>query len=396
MLTVLLQQSLLLCLGIALLRALRPLLKRLSAGATYAAWLLLPALLLTPALPRPQQEPLAVVLQAAAGGQAGLLPALPAPLSSQAPLWLLLWLGGAVVVVAVQARRQRRLARFGDRLPAGTSPALVGLLRPRIALPADFESRFDVAERELVIAHEQVHRDRLDNLWNLLACAITALHWWNPLAWWAARRMQADQELACDAAVLATRPAATAIYTRALLAAHGLNSLGAPLASRWGTTHPLVERIEMLNHPRLLPRRRAAVLCAALLGIIGAAYAAQGSEPDAPVAASAQKIEIQLQVSTGEFKASPRLITTLGARTSIQWGATPASSWRLDFTVTQDPDGQLQVVTEPRYGDKPLARHTGHVASGKSVAHRVGGNDVPTLQMTRVVKLLPADFKMPP
>lgn len=397
-LNALVQQALLLSLAVMLLWALRPLLRRLGAGAVYAAWLLVPALLLTPALPRPAREPLRLVVQAAGGGDTPLAwPALPTSTTSHAKLWLALWLIGAALVVLVQARRQWRLARLGQQLPAGSSPALVGLLRPRIALPLDFETRFNAVERELVIAHEQVHRQRRDNLWNLLACAITALHWWNPLAWWAARRFQADQELACDAAVLASRPGAVADYTRALLAAHDLHSLGAPLASRWGSSHPLVERIAMLNRSHALPRHRAVALLLGMLGVASLAYAAQG-EPQAAAAEATQqqKVDIRLNVASGDFKGSPRLITALGVRSRIEWGTKTNEVWRLDLTVTRLGDGQLQVVTQPSYAGKPLGRHTGVLASGESFEHRIGGTDgVPELQMTRVVTLLPADFKLP-
>lgn len=397
-LTLMARQALLFSAAILLLWALRPLLlRRLGATAVYAAWLLVPAMLLTPALPRPTQEPLRLMLQATGTSAASALPALPVPTTDMAAIWLALWLAGAALVALARTRQQWRLARLGDRLPAGSSPALVGLLRPRIALPVDFEQRFPPVQRELILAHEQAHRERLDNLWNLLACGFTALHWWNPLAWWAARRFQADQELACDAAVLASRPGALADYTLALLAAHELHGLGAPLASRWGSSHPLVERIAMLNRPHFSSRRRRAALGLALLGIAGLAYAAQSSAPASPAdAAAQQKVEIRLNVSSGEFKAAPRMITTLGTRSSLQWGATAADSWRLEFTVTRTDDGKLQVQTQPSYGGKALGQHTGVLASGQSFEHRIGGAEgVPTLQMTRVVTLLPADFKMP-
>lgn len=398
LLAALLLQALLLGAAIALLWAARPLLKRLGAGAVYAVWLLVPALLLTPALPRPQQEPLPLVLKATMGAQATALPATPTPAPQQSWPALLLWLGGTAAVVALQCRRQWRMTRFGDRLPAGSSPALVGLLRPRVALPADFEQRFSPAERELILAHEQVHRERLDNFWNLLATGLVALHWWNPLAWWAARRMQADQELACDAAVLTRHPGSHSTYTQALLTAHDLVPARAPLASRWGSTHPLVERIAMLNRPHTLSRRRAAALGLALLGVTGLAYAAQ-TAPQAASGAEAsqqQKVEIRMNLTSGEFKASPRLITTLGARSSMQWGGKPSESWRLDFTVTHTDDGRLKVLTLPSYGGKVVSQHTGMLASGESFDLTFGGaNGVPKLKITRVVTLLPADFKMP-
>ncbi|MDR7268586.1 beta-lactamase regulating signal transducer with metallopeptidase domain [Pelomonas saccharophila] len=398
LLSSLLRQALLLSAAVLLLWALHRPLLRLGASAAYASWLLLPLLLLTPALPRPGREPLQRALQAATNADMTELPAVVAPATDHAALWLVLWLAGAAVVVAVQARRQWQLGRFGERLPAGRSPALVGLLRPHVALPADFEQRFSAAERELILAHEQVHRERGDNLWNLLACALTALHWWNPLAWWAARRMQADQELACDAAVLARYPGSRPTYTQALMTAHHLMPARAPLASRWGSSHPLVERITMLNRSRTLPRRRAAALALALLGVAGLAYAAQTppQAASATQAAQPQKVEIRLNVTSGAFKAAPRLITALGERSSLQWGGTAAQSWRLDFTVTRGDDGKLQVLTQPSYGGKALGEHKGVLASGESFGQRIGGSDgVPALQMTRVVTLLPADFKMP-
>lgn len=362
-------QALLFSAAVLLLAALRPLLlKRLGARAVYAAWLLVPALLLTPALPRPALEPLRLVLQATGTQVAPGLPALPAPTTDMAAVWLALWLAGAALVALVRARQQWRLARLGERLPAGSSPALVGLLRPRIALPADFEQRFPPEQRELILAHEQVHRERLDNLWNLLACGMTALHWWNPLAWWAARRFQADQELACDAAVLASRPGALADYTRALLAAHDLHSLGAPLASRWGTTHPLVERIAMLNRPHSLPRRRAMALGLALLGAVGLVYAAQGTLPNPASAADALApiIELKLELSyttrdgdqRNTYRTQPTLRVASGTRAMVMLNGAPDQPGPEQVVIQIEPkdlgDGRIELKAELKKGN-PLS-----------------------------------------
>ena len=259
-----LQQTLILSLAVVMLRVARPLLLRQGAGLTYAAWSLVPVLMLTSALPRPGVEPLRIALTAVGGPAAAGLVAVPVPPSHSAAPWLALWLAGTLAVLGVQGWRQWSLARLGQRLPAGSSPALVGLLNPRIVLPIDFEQRFTPAERELILAHEVVHRERLDNLWNLLAALLVALHWWNPLAWLGARRMQADQELACDSAVLASRPDCGPTYAKALLAAHHLQPHTAPLVSRWASAHPLVERIAMLSHPVHASRRRIVLMGCAL------------------------------------------------------------------------------------------------------------------------------------
>lgn len=266
-----LQQALLLSVVVIGLRVVRPMLLRLGADFAYAAWLLVPLVLLTQALPRPTVEPLRIALTASIDPAAVGLPSIPVLPASSHTQWLANWLAGTLIVLTWQSWRQWRQTQLGERLPEGSSPALVGLIKPRVALPVDFEQQFTLDERELILEHEAIHRTRLDNLWNLLATLLTAVHWWNPLAWYAANRIQADQELACDAAVLRNRPDSTATYNHALLAAHCLRAPNAPLASHWGSTHPLIERIAMLSRPQPLTHRRIVLLGIGLLSTVGLA-----------------------------------------------------------------------------------------------------------------------------
>src|SRR5439155_22452485 len=53
-----------------------------------------------------------------------------------------------------------------------------------------------------VILHELVHVQRRDVLLNWLLILVQGLHWFNPLVWLALRRLRADRELVCDAAVM--------------------------------------------------------------------------------------------------------------------------------------------------------------------------------------------------
>ncbi len=79
-----------------------------------------------------------------------------------------------------------------------TSPAVYGILKPRIILPASYADR----DLELVLLHERMHIRALDNLRRLAAFVITAVHWFDPLAWVFLRFLLADIELSCDARVL--------------------------------------------------------------------------------------------------------------------------------------------------------------------------------------------------
>ena len=80
-----------------------------------------------------------------------------------------------------------------------TSPALYGLLHPRIILPCGWEKREDLA---LILAHEKAHARHGDNSWRVIAFVTAAIHWFNPLAWIFLRVALSDLELYCDERVL--------------------------------------------------------------------------------------------------------------------------------------------------------------------------------------------------
>ncbi len=86
--------------------------------------------------------------------------------------------------------------------PRGNSAAVFGFLRPCLLIPQGLLNTLEPSEARLVLLHELSHIRRRDVLVNWISVLALALHWFNPLAWVAVRRLRADQELACDAAVL--------------------------------------------------------------------------------------------------------------------------------------------------------------------------------------------------
>lgn len=103
-------------------------------------------------------------------------------------------------------------------MPAGTTPALVGIRQPQILLPEDWQARFDQRSLRHVLLHELLHVKQSDLLWNWAATAVQALHWFNPLVWFVVSRFQADRELRCDAGALAIlSPAERLDYGHTLL-----------------------------------------------------------------------------------------------------------------------------------------------------------------------------------
>ena len=186
----------------------------------------LPALNVTAfAPPAAVTEPLAV--------EALPLPPPPASKFTLRQLTVFIWAAGAVAFLVVLLCRTTRLTRSVARqpaitdervvrlleearrdmglrrrillvyAPAGLGPCLVGGIRPRVVLPRDLVHSLTDAQLRHVLLHELAHLRRHDIALNWLLAMLQALHWPNAVMWYAFRRLRADRELACDAAVLA-------------------------------------------------------------------------------------------------------------------------------------------------------------------------------------------------
>ncbi|MGO4263531.1 M56 family metallopeptidase [Lysobacter sp. TAB13] len=269
----------------------RPLRHWFGTGTAYALWLLVPLTTLAvmlPAAPRPVMPQTWVMVSSGT-----MLTNAPVAYSPNAGPWLALsalWLLGAVAMALLTAWRQRRFHRRLGTLRLredGTHqaqadeglPAAVGLLRPKIVVPGDFEQRYDAEQQALIRAHEATHIARGDLRFNALATAMCCVYWFNPLLHYAAARFRHDQELSCDARVLARHPHARRAYAHAMFTTQ-LAAQASPLGCHWGSTHPLRERIEMLKRETNTPLRRAvgATLVAGLACTLATvAWAAQPS-----------------------------------------------------------------------------------------------------------------------
>lgn len=316
----------------------KPLRVAVGTRAAYWLWLLVPGSAVASVLPAPSHALLMMsgVLPSymkAAVTSVAMTASTPG-VSTLVPAALLVWLSGATVMLTLMLSRQRTFVRSLGRMtpdPDGirrsnliVAPMLVGAWRPQIVVPVDFEARYSNEERRLILAHERAHQQRGDISINTFAAAWLCLFWFNPLTYWAIARLRFDQELACDALVLARSGARPRRYAEALLKTQlATESVWRmPLGCYWQSAHPLKERVAMLKRPLPGSRRRIVGIAFALLLTIFGGYAVWAAQPQAQVKSAQILVKMKLTVTTPSdtWGASTEVLANSGEVASYQPG----------------------------------------------------------------------------
>lgn len=222
------------------------------------------------------------------------------------PYLLWAWAGGALLSLLILALRQFRFLRALGRLRARADlgagvlaaesnthgPAIIGVMRPVIVTPADFDARFDAEERRIILAHERAHVAQGDPWVNAIVLLVQCLNWFNPLVHFGARALRVDQELACDAAVLEQSEGVRRRYAETMLKTQ--LAAAVPIGCAWppSTLAALKERIAMLK--RKLPTQKQTLIGASAIALIiaGACAAAWAAQPAHVVATYAPKAPV--------------------------------------------------------------------------------------------------------
>jgi bla regulator protein BlaR1 len=298
--------------------------RRLPARWRHALWLPMVLVLVLPVLPTvpfgimPKREKAVPVV--APTTNVGLVAETPVAATGGAVIdavrrsvnpWASAWLTGTCVVLAVGLIGYRRnLKRIAERSvepdaelagaissacraagmkrtprvmvsPEVSSPAVTGLFRSVLLLPRDFPAGFTAAEARLILLHEFTHLKRRDLPVNWLLCVLQALHWFNPILWFAFARMRADREAACDADVLALDSGDhRSDYGHALLklqASAPSSGLSLGFVGIFENASALRTRIQYIaTHRRAHPAWRAAGV--ALIGVLTLVGATEAQE----------------------------------------------------------------------------------------------------------------------
>jgi hypothetical protein len=154
-------------------------------------------------------------------------------------------------------------------------------------------------ERDALLAHELAHVRRRDDLVRWLEVLTLVAFWWNPVAWFARRKLRDAEEECCDAWVVWALPAERKSYAQAMLATIEFLTDGPPLPALAASTFGgalYKRRIEMIMKRNVNRRISWAALgmivlsAVAVLPIVGQTKSAdetqKGAQPDDPPAAS--------------------------------------------------------------------------------------------------------------
>ena len=360
---------------------LRPyLLNKLGARTLYALWCLVPLLLLC--FVQPLQLSSTGSLAVMQVYQVGLQQAEQQFSGDSLMLWL--WFAGVALFVVALLRSQLQLNNekataksvdlkatgFKSDLPCLLSdkaqgPYISGVFKPEIVLPADFFQRFSPTQQQLIIQHEHTHWRRGDLLCNLLALSVLMLFWFNPLCWLAYKAYRQDQELACDALVLASAATADKIaYGKALLS----NSEPTPVSWQGLTTHygdikQMKQRLLQLQTQQGFSK--TTLLAAAALVLVTGLWLQQPAqaavnataknepapvmrvEPKYPIQAAEQKIEGYVQakfdISAQGKVSNVRILRSVPTATFDKVSITALEQWQYTATGHEHKDMLVQL-----------------------------------------------------
>jgi BlaR1 peptidase M56/RTX calcium-binding nonapeptide repeat (4 copies) len=183
--------------------------------------------------------------------------------------------------------------------------------RVRIVVPSALTERTDPQHLRWIIAHELAHVRRRDHLVRWLEWLACVTFWWNPVVWWARRKLREAEEASCDELVLDRLRGPARSYGRALLAVVEILAHPATpplaLATGIGAGAGLERRFRTIlsdRRARAVPRWLLAFLLATTAAslVVGVGVAGEGGTDVDPVLRAQRPTE-------------PALATTRGAET---------------------------------------------------------------------------------
>lgn len=260
----------------------------------------------------------------------------------------------------IGVRRPVRMLRAREQ----SVPAALGARRPSILIPAIADT-WSEDRRRAVMLHELAHVARYDCLTQAVAFAACAIYWFHPAAWWVARRLRIERELACDDRVIAAGTEARDYAGHLLEIAYSLGGRRAPaLAVSMARPHQLegrmlaaLDRARNRSIPAARLRLAGVAIAAAVLCPLAGAAPITVEEDRPPVSAPAAArheavLAPHLKPVSGLLKDAPRLVRAAATALGI---------------APEDLPGTWEIRPTGTKGTVHLQLTAGHSSSGSNV-----------------------------
>lgn len=220
-------------------------------------------------------------------------------------LWRMARLFAAFLTIRGWMRGSREITRVNgvsvrvcDRL---TSPVAAGVLRKAVLVPEAWTG-WPEETRKIVLDHELAHHERRDPLWRLLSALACAVHWYQPMVGWMAKRFVMQSEFACDAKVLNGGVSPKA-YAKVLcdVAAQGSPS---PLAAAMAERNSLESRVRRMLAAVPSAKPPVPLAVSGLLGLLAACSFAMIARKQ-PSVKTVPREEVEVRLSADPFPGNP-------------------------------------------------------------------------------------------
>jgi beta-lactamase regulating signal transducer with metallopeptidase domain len=245
-----------------------------------------------------------------------------------------------------------------------TMPVVCGVFRAAVLLPAG-AAEWTAERQRMVLLHELAHVARRDCLTQVVALAACAFYWFNPLVWFAARRLRVEREQACDDRVvsLGTKPSDYAYHL--LEIARSMQEENDRAVFEWS---PKIS-VAMARPSKLECRLRAvlseenqlgAVSRAATVGLTGLLCVVLFSLAVLrPTVINAQKSPRPRAASGNKTERADKFLTDLSETSKDKSGLSTSGLASDEETAGQDDSGRLENVSGQSFIDEPKNKDAG-------------------------------------
>lgn len=182
--------------------------------------------------------------------------------------------------------------------PDNAIPVVWGILRYRLRLPVAAR-QWSGEQLRSVLLHELAHLKRRDTLAQLLTQVACAVHWFNPLMWFAAWRLGVERERACDDLVLASgvKPSAYAGHlldvVTGLAPARWTQSCGLAMARQSSLEGRLIAVLSTRLNRRGVPVALAAIALTIAVGVAVPIAMLRAAEEKLAASESPAKVDLK-------------------------------------------------------------------------------------------------------